>query len=330
MSRRFLVPIDLSRNEIQNAVAQVLGTAPASPVPGQFYYDSVVGRLIFRGASAWIDPTDRQHHSGTQTAATISNFDAAVRVSRLDQMAAPTVALNLNNQRVSNLANGVSATDAATFGQLQEVLNGRQFKDAVRVASTTNITTLSGLLTIDGITLVAGDRVLVKNQTTASQNGIYLAATGTWTRATDADSATPDSEVKSGMTVMVSEGTTQADQQWTLTTNAPITIGTTSLTFVQTGVGTTYTQGTGISIAGNVIAVDTAVVARKFALTLSTSATAIPVTHNLGTLDVRVEVYEVATGETVECDVTRNTVNQITVGFAVAPAANTMRVCVVG
>jgi len=326
MARKFLTPIDLSRNEIQNAVAQVLGSAPSTPVPGQFYYDSVSGRLLFRGASAWIDPTDRQFHSGTQLANTISNFDTQVRVSRLDQMAAPTAAVSLNSQRITNLATPTADGDAATKGYVDSAVNGTDWKQSVRVATTANIT-LSGLQTIDGVSVIAGDRVLVKDQSTGSQNGIYVVASGAWTRSTDADA---NAEVTAGLSVMVTEGSTNADSQWRLTTNDAIVVGTTALTFAQIGAGSSYSQGTGIIISGNVISVDTAVVTRKFAGTLSTSATSIAVTHNLGTLDVHVQVYEVSTGETVECDVTRNSTNQVTLGFAVAPTANSLRVVVQG
>lgn len=99
----------------------------------------------------------------------------------------------------------------------------------VRAATTADINlTTGGLLTVDGIALAAGDRVLVKSQSVAAQNGIYAAATGAWPRATDADSAP---ELPSGTLVVISEGTTYADQLWTLTTNSPIAIGTTALTF---------------------------------------------------------------------------------------------------
>lgn len=329
MSRKFLSGIDLAGTEIQNAVLQVLGADPGGATQGRMYFNSVADRPLFRTTSAFIDLTARANHSGTQLANTISDFDTQVRTSRLDQMAAPTADVSLNSRKLTSVANGTAAGDAVNFGQLQEVLNGRQFKDAVRAATTANIT-LSGLQTIDGITLVAGNRVLVKNQTTASQNGIYVVASGAWTRATDADNTTADSEVKTGMTVMVSEGTTQADQQWSLTTNGAITLGTTALTFAQTGTGSTYTQGTGIVISGNTVSVDTAVVPRKFAVTLSTSATSLAVTHNLNTLDVQVQVYELATGETVECDVVRSTVNQVTLGFVTAPTINTLRAVVQG
>lgn len=327
MAKKFLVDLDLGKNQIQNAVAQVLAAAPSTPVPGQFYYDSTAGRFVFRGASAWIDPTARANHSGTQTAATISDFDTQVRTSRLDQMAAPTAPVSLNNQRITSLATPTAATDAATKGYVDAAVNGTDWKQSVRAATTANIT-LSGTQTIDGVALVAGDRVLVKDQTTPAQNGIYVVATGAWARATDADE---NAEVTAGLSVMVTEGTSNADSQWRLTTNDAIVVGTTALTFAQIGAGSSYTQGTGISISGNVIAIDTAVVTRKASANVGNGAAqSISVTHNLGTLDVQVQVYEVSTGDTVECDVTRTNTNQVTLGFAVAPTTNQYRVVVQG
>jgi len=326
MARKFLTAIDLTKNELQNAVLQVLGAAPSLPVPGQMYYDSTAGRPLFRGAAAWIDPTDRATHSGTQTAATISNFDTQVRASRLDQMATPTAAVAMGSQRITGVATPTADTDAATKGYVDAAINGTDWKQSVRVGTTANIT-LSGLQTIDGISVLAGNRVLVKDQTTASANGIYAAASGAWTRTADADVS---AEVTAGLSVMVEEGTTLSGTQWRLSTTGTITLGTTALAFAQIGAGSSYTAGTGINIAGNVISVDTAVVSRKVSATLSTSATSIAITHGLSTLDVQVQVYEVATGDTVECDVTRNSVNQVTLGFVTAPTANSLRVVVQG
>ncbi len=329
MSRKFLTHIDFSKNEIQNAVAQVLASAPGTPVPGQFYYNSTTGRLEFRGAAAWIDPTARANHSGTQLAATISDLTTAIQAIRLDQMAAPTASVSLNSQKITNLAEPTVSTDAATKNYVDSAVNGTDWKQSVRCATTgSNLAALSGLLTIDGVTVVANDRVLVKDQTTGSANGIYLAASGAWTRSLDADA---NAEVTAGLSVMVTEGTTLADTQWRLTTNDSIVLGTTALVFAQIGAGTSYTAGTGISIAGSVVSIDTAVTVRKFAQTVGDgSAVSIAVTHGFNTLDVQVQVFEIATGATVECDVTRNSVNQVTVGFTTAPASNTLRVLVQG
>jgi hypothetical protein len=156
-----------------------------------------------------------------------------------------------------------------------------------------------------------------------------VAASGAWTRATDADSATADAELKAGTTVFVNEGTANGDKQFSCTTNGSITVGTTATTWAITGAGTTYTGSGGVSVAGSVISLDTAVAVRKFAATIGDgAATAIAVNHNLGTLDVQVQIVEVSSGATVDADVVRGTTNQVTVTFAVAPAANAYRVVV--
>lgn len=328
MARKFLTAIDFSKNEIQNAVVQVLASAPSTPVPGQIYYNSTTGRIEFRNASTWIDATARANHSGTQLAATISDFNTSVQASRLDQMAAPSASVSLNSQKITNLATPTVDSDAATKGYVDSSVNGTDWKQSVRVGTTANLGALSGLLTVDGVTLVANDRILVKDQSTASANGIYVAAAGAWSRSTDADA---NAEVTAGLSVMITEGTTLADTQWRLITNDPIVVGTTALSFTQIGAGTSYSQGTGISIAGSVISVDTAVVARKYATTIGDGvASSIAVSHGLSTLDVQVQVYEVATGATIECDVTRNSTSQVTLGFTLPPATNTLRVLVQG
>lgn len=270
---------------------------------------------------------DRSTHTGTQAAATISNFDVQVRTSRLDQMSAPTASVSMGNQLVTNVATPVAGTDAANKAYVDSLVNGTDWKQSVRAATTANIT-LSGLQTIDGISVAANERVLVKNQTDKKTNGIYSAASGAWARTTDADA---NAEVTAGLAVMVSEGTTLGDTQWVLATNDPITIGTSDLDFVQIGASTSYAAGTGIAILGNVVSVDTTVVARKASASVGNGTnTSFAVTHNLSTLDVIVQVYDNATAETVECDVTRSSAAQVTVAFAVAPAANAYRVVVTG
>lgn len=205
------------------------------------------------------DPLARANHTGTQVASTISNFDTQVRTSRLDQMAAPTASVSMNSQRITSLLDPSSTTsqDAATANwtttQIQNAINGQDWKASVRVATTANIT-LSGTQTIDGIACVAGDRVLVKNQTTQSANGIYVVAAGAWSRATDADNSGSTSEVTAGMTVPIEGGgTANGGSVWLLTTQGAITLGTTSLTFTQIGAaGSSYTADeTTLHLSGN-------------------------------------------------------------------------------
>ncbi|PYC19547.1 hypothetical protein DMO17_19415 [Aquipseudomonas alcaligenes] len=121
----------------------------------------------------------------------------------------------------------VKATRAYVIDYVAAELAKRDGKDSVRVATTAEIV-LSGAQSIDGVAVVAGNRVLVKNQSNAAQNGIYVAAAGPWLRAADADASI---EVTPGMLVPVEEGAENGDSVWKLFTNAPITLGTTALFF---------------------------------------------------------------------------------------------------
>jgi hypothetical protein len=181
----------------------------------------------------------------TLTASKISDFDAQVRASRLDQMAAPTAAVSLNAQKITNLLDPVSAQDAATKAYVDSVAQGLDAKASVKAATTANIT-LSGAQTIDGVSVVAGDRVLVKNQSTAAQNGVYLAQSGAWTRALDMDAW---SEVPNAF-VFVEQGTTQADTGWVCTADQGGTLGTTSISWTQFSSAASYVAGAGLTLTG--------------------------------------------------------------------------------
>ncbi|MFM9902092.1 MAG: head decoration protein [Polaromonas sp.] len=234
--------------------------------------------------------------------------------------------LDANGFKFANLADPTSAQDAVTKAYADALAQGYKWKEPVRATTTTNVT-LSGAQTIDGVAVVAGDRVLVKAQTTASANGIYVAASGSWARATDFDAA---SEVV-GASVFTSEGASLGNTVWVMTTDGPVTIGTTALTFTQTNAGTSYTAGPGISITGGVIAVDVAVTARKSVATIGDgAATTLTFTHGLNTQDITVSVYETATRTGVLCDWVANGVNTVQLTFGTAPTTGQYRVMVVG
>lgn len=254
--------------------------------------------------------------------------------------------LDLASQQIKHLADGSAADDAATWGQVQAFLAGLAWKPSVRAASTANVNLASAPASIDGVALAANDRVLLKNQTTGSENGIYVyAATGSaLTRATDMDTAAETSAA----TVLVTEGTANKDTAWTQTADG-VNLGVTTLTFVQFGAsGSTYTAGNGLALAasqfsiklpgsgvvglvvdGTGIYIDTSVVVRKFAVDVGDGAsTAVTVTHNLNTRDVVVGLYDKTSNAEVETDVVHATVNTLTLNFAVAPTAAQYR-CVV-
>lgn len=194
------------------------------------------------------DPLARANHTGTQLAATISDFNTAVRTNRLDQMAAPTAAVAMGGQRLTNLAEPQVGSDAATKNYVDGVASGLDFKASVRVATTAALGALNGTPVIDGVQTVAGDRVLVKNQADATTNGIYVVAAGAWARAADADSS---AEMTPGSFVFVEEGGTQGDTAWVLSTNGPINLGATGLTFTQFAAPGNFVAGNGLTLTGN-------------------------------------------------------------------------------
>lgn len=186
-------------------------------------------------------------------ASKITDFDTQVRTSKLNEMAAPTAAVGFNNQNITGLANPVNDQDAATKSYVDAARAGLDVKESVRVGTTEEIT-LSGVQTIDGVAVVAGDRVLVKNQGDGKLNGIYVVSAGAWSRALDADGSNiAGAEVTSGLFTFVEEGIINADSAWVLTTNNPITLNTTALSFTQFSGAGQITAGAGITKSGNIL-----------------------------------------------------------------------------
>jgi hypothetical protein len=159
-----------------------------------------------------------------------------------------------NNFRISGLAEPVNPNDAATKAYVDARSAGLDPKASVRVATTENVA-LSGTPSIDGVSIIAGNRVLVKNQTTASQNGIYVAAAGAWARSSDFDE---DQEATAGVFFFVEEGLTNGDAGFVLTTNNQITIGVSELTFTQFSGAGQIVAGDGLGKSGNELFVNVA------------------------------------------------------------------------
>lgn len=255
--------------------------------------------------------------------------------------------LDANNYKITNLATPTSANDAANKSYVDAVTEGLHIHASARVATTANIdlsTALEAGDVVDGVTLVAGDRVLVKNQDTASQNGIYVVqSSGAAVRATDFDAP---AEVDGGDFIFVTNGTVSANTGWVQTSTGVATIGTDPIYFTQfsgagaytAGAGLTQTgtqfdvgQGTGIVVNANDVAIDTTTVARKYATAIGDgSSLTYTVTHNLNNRDVVVQIFDSANYVQVEADTSRPTVNTVAVQFAVAPTANEYRVVVIG
>jgi hypothetical protein len=202
-----------------------------------------------------------------------------------------TGAIAMGTNKITGLGTPTDSTDATTKAYVDAITEGLHIHEAVIAATTANVTLSSALEngdTLDGITLATGNRILVKNQSTASENGIYVVqASGQPTRATDFDTAT---EVDSGDFVFVYSGTVNASTGW-VQTNKPATIGTDAIAFTQFSGAGTYTAGTGLSLAGTVFSIDTATtVDLNTAQTLSNKTLASAVATTALTLNARAEL----------------------------------------
>ena len=204
-------------------------------------------------------------------------------------LATPSSSFSMGGQKITNLADPSNPQDAATKNYVDNAVVGIDWKASVKYSTTGALGTSGNLvggtitttyangssgvgatltiatssnwtaITIDGQSLTVGDRVLIKNQATALQNGIYTVTTVgavgnttsfVFTRATDADTA---AELSAGHAVFVEQGTTNADSGWVMNSDGAITVGTTSLNFTQfTGLGS-VTAGAGLTKTGNTL-----------------------------------------------------------------------------
>jgi len=185
----------------------------------------------------------------------ISDFDTGVRTNTLNQMAVPTGSVSFNSQNITNLADPVNTQDAATKGFVEATSQGLDVKDSCVAATTANITISTALNngdTLDGVTLSTNDRVLVKDQSTASQNGIYVVGSSP---ARAADLATGANAA--GFFTFVEQGTVNADNGFVCTSDSgSAVVGTNNLTIAQFSGAGQITAADGLQKSGNTLSVD--------------------------------------------------------------------------
>ena len=431
MAQKFLTNIDLNQNELLNFKVQVLDTDPAA-YAGRVYYNSGNGVVRWYNGTAWVNAISSITTAGantdaiTVTPAANGTMTITLNLADADSAGLLTGAFftDLTNATTSSTLNtlakrngdgqisvGTPTADAhaATKAYVDAARSGLDVKASVKAATAGSVnlaTDLAAGQVIDGVTLVTGDRVLVKNQVggAAADNGIYVVqATGAAVRADDADTS---AKVTTGMFTFVSEGTANADNGFVLTTNDAIVLGTTNLTFVQFSGAGQITAGNGLVKDGNLIDVvgtagritanansidiDSTYIGQNTITTLGTigtgtwaatdvavehggtnsstesgarlnlasstaeatgrtstaptlariatracaahagSVSTTTVTHNFNTLDVTIQVVEVASGATVVGDTIRTNENMITVTLYGAIGVGDYRIIVTG
>ena len=202
-----------------------------------------------------------------------------------DGSVAMTGNLNLNNNKITNLATPVSDTDAANKAYVDATRQGLDPKESVRALETVSNITLSGTQTIDGVALSVDERVALNAQTAPAQNGIWIVKSGSWVRPSDFVTGT----VTAGAYFFVESGTAHANSGWILTTTGTITIGTTALSFTQFNGAADITAGNGLTKTGNTLNVVTAdatrIVVNADSIDLATIAGLTPGAYTKITID---------------------------------------------
>lgn len=286
---------------------KIINLAPGTATGDAVNYDQLVANSI--------SDRDRNNHTGTQTASTISDFVASVRSQQLDQLTPPAGPLNLNSQRAINLADPTGPQDGATKNyvdtQLSGVASGMDLKGAVKSAYGANVTIANpGAAAFDGVAYSNGEVILLYGQTSAAQNGPWVFNGSAAAMTRPSNFASSAQAVLGSFWVVEQSGTAykQGDSFAIMANDTAVTLGTTALSFI-------FVNPLGAVVTG--AAVDTG------------GAAAVTLYHGLGTRDVLTEVYlNSSPWDTQLVEVQRPDLNNIIAVFDAAPAAAAYRALV--
>ena len=253
----------------------VFAATTSAELAGVISDETGTGVLVFSNSPTLVSPT-LGAALATSITATSGNLDIAAAAGNNSVNLVPTGTgtVDVANKRITSVAEPTQSSDAATKNYVDAVKTGLDVKDSVRVTTTDNLTgtysngssgvgatltnsSTQAVLTIDSIVLSAGDRVLVKDQTTGLQNGFYVVTNAgsvstNWvlTRSLDADQNT---EITPGAFTFVEEGTVGNDNGYVCTNTGTITIGTTAISFVQFSGAGSVIAGNGLTKNGNTL-----------------------------------------------------------------------------
>ena len=283
MAQKFLTNIDLNQNQLINATFEILGTDPSSGnFEGRLIYNSATDTIKVYANGAWrslphtiasgggagiAEALTVSESNGTVTLTlNVADTDSAGLLSATfwnalnDATSDATASKIAKRDANGNLkvATPTDAAHAATKGYVDAARQGLDVKQSVRAATTAPVLLASGLEAGDvidtNVTLVAGNRVLVKDQSTASENGIYVVqASGAAVRATDANGTADTGTVSGGTFTFVEEGAVNADSGWVVSSNGTISVGSDAMNWVQFSGAGSITAGDGLTKDGNTI-----------------------------------------------------------------------------
>jgi hypothetical protein len=233
-------------------IAAFTPTAPSTETIGAVSHTGLTDFMVATGALTEGNRWSIQR--GAQARTSLGLGDIAIHddaeYMRVDGTHTMIADINMNGFQIGGLSVPLVAANAATKGYVDSLVAGLTWKNAAIVATVGNIV-LSGVQTVDGVVLTAGDRVLVKAQTDNKTNGVYVVAAGVWARSSDMDVA---SEFD-GAGLWIESGTVYGNTGWVCTAHQPIVVGTTPITFVQFNGATGITAGTGLVKSGNTLSV---------------------------------------------------------------------------
>jgi len=368
MAINYLNSIDLNKNQLQNGVIHVLAAAPSNPVEGQIYYNSTDSRLYFFDGSNWIDASGDIKSVTTTTSnqitvtdpngpnpslaivtAAVTNGGTALATGDqiFDHVATSIGNVSITIQGTANeieVTNGVVGDgDTATIGLPNDVTIGNDLTVTNTLDVDGNVTlgtTTSNTVQISGNTTIGGDLTVNGTTTTVNSNTVNIGDSIITLNSDETGSPSQDAgiEVERGTSPNRSLIWDESAGEWTIQQASGTYERIATYADSVEDVTVTETGSSGITVTETLSGTDNRIKTYDLAVNLDDlryktdigdgSTTSIAVSHNLGTLDVIVQLYDNSTYETVYADVTRNSVNQITVSFATAPSSGAIRVLV--